>query len=296
VRDDNLKAGENPEGANQRDDQAQRRQDNDWDSFDFESWGIATEDPLITNGQLPASDTAGHEPAADPLENESVGAGWVSRGGILHWDGPETEDLGGSSYDARKEARSHWADDSIDLPPGAPDHLRTRSLRAWLLRQREADTEAIGQLLLERRRHEGDRDDDHDSSSSEQAEDSPLELELARRQAAIEVYEALVESLDEIATHSGPARLLVEFYLWLNERMAILASTAPAPAYLAAFVKEARLVPTDPLDNPADLPKTAATEPPPPTARSIAEWQGRAQAALSARRRIEQVSAPEPED
>jgi hypothetical protein len=169
-------------------------------------------------------------------------------------------------------------------------------LRAWLLRQREAETEAIGQLLLERRRHEGDRDDDQDSSPSEQAEDSPLELALTTRQAAIEVYEALVESLDEMATHSGPARLLVEFYLWLNERMVILESTAPAPAYQAAFAAQARLVPTDPLDSSADVPETAQTEPSPPTARSIAEWQGRAQAALLARRRIEQVSAPEPED
>jgi hypothetical protein len=151
----------------------------------------------------------------------------------------------------------------------------------------------MGQLLLERRRHEGDRDGGQDSSPTEQAEDSPLELALTTRQAAIEVYEALVESLDEVATHSGPARLLVEFYLWLNERMAILASTAPTPAYLAAFASEARLVPRDPLDSPADLPETA---PSPPTARSIAEWQGRVQAALSARRRIEQVSAPEPED
>jgi hypothetical protein len=295
VRDEDLKTPENPEGANHRDGQARQRQDNDWESFDFESWGTATEDPLSTNRRPSTDDTAGHEQAGEPLEDESPGAGWVSRGGILYWDDPGAEDLGGS-YDTRKEARSRWADDFIDLPPGAPDHLRTRSLRAWLLRQRLLETEAIGQLLLERRRHEGNREDDQDSSPSEQAEDSPLELELTTRQAAIEVYEALVESLDEMATHSGPARLLVEFYLWLNERLAILASAAPAPSYLAAFAAEARLAPMDPLDSPGDLPETGRTESPPPTARSIAEWQGQAQAALSARRRIEQVSAPEPED
>jgi hypothetical protein len=292
VRDDDFLAPENPEGANHRDDPARQRQDNDWEAFDFESWGAATEDPLSPNGRPSTDDRAGHEQAGEPLEDESLGAGWVSRGGILYWDEPGAEDLGGS-YDVRKEARSHWADDSIDLPPGAPDHLRTRSLRAWLLRQRLLETEAIGQLLLERRQHESNRDDDQDYSPSEQAEDSPLELALTTRQAAIEVYEALVESLDEIATHSGPSRLLVEFYLWLNERLAILASAAPAPSYLAAFAAEARLAPMDPLDSPGDLPETGQTD---PTARSIAEWQGRAQAALAARRRIEQVSAPEPED
>jgi hypothetical protein len=292
VRDDDLKAPENPEGANHRDGQAEQRREDEWESFDFDSWGTVMEDPFRTNGQ---DSMAGHETAAELDEDESPGGGWVSRGGILHWDEPGAEDLGGSS-DARREARSHWADDSIDLPPGAPDYLRTRSLRAWLLRQRLLETEAIGQLLLERRRHEADRDDDQDPSPPEQAEDTPLELALARRQAAIEVYEALVESLDEMATHSGPARLLVEFYLWLNERLAVLASTAPAPSYQAAFSAEARLAPMDLAGSSGDLPETSGAESPPLSARSVSEWQGRAQAALGARRRIEQVSAPEPED
>jgi hypothetical protein len=292
VRDDDLKAPENPEGANHRDGQTGQRREDDWESFDFDSWGTVMEDPLRTNGQ---DGMASRETGAELDEDESPGGGWVSRGGILYWDEPGAEDLGGSS-DARREARSHWADDSIDLPPGAPDYLRTRSLRAWLLRQRLLETEAIGQLLLERRRHEAERGSDQDPSPPEQAEDSPVELALAQRQAAIEVYEALVESLDEMATHSGPARILVEFYLWLNERLAVLASTAPAPSYQAAFSAEARLAPMDFADSPVDLPETSGAESPLLSARSIAEWQGRARAALGARRRIEQVSTPEPED
>jgi hypothetical protein len=88
----------------------------------------------------------------------------------------------------------------------------------------------------------------------------------------------------------------VEFYLWLNERLAILASTAPAPSYRTAFSAEARLAPMDLADNPGDSTETSGMESPSLSARSIVEWQGRAQAALGARRRIEQVSAPEPED
>jgi hypothetical protein len=296
VRDDDLKTPENSGGANHRDGQAEQRREDDWESFDFDSWGTAMEDSPSTNGRPSIEDgTAGHETAAEFEGDESPGGSWVSRGGILYWDDPGAEDSGGSS-DARREARSHWADDSIDLPPGAPDYLRTRSLRAWLLRQRLLETEAIGQLLLERRRHEADREDDQDSSPPEPAEDSPVELALAQRQAAIEVYEALVESLDEMSSHSGPARLLVEFYLWLNERLAILASTAPAPSYRTAFSAEARLAPMDLADNPGDSTETSGMESPSLSARSIVEWQGRAQAALGARRRIEQVSAPEPED
>jgi hypothetical protein len=293
VRDDNPTAPKNPESANHKANQAGQRQDNDWESFDFESWGTAMEDPPGANALPLTDERTGHGTAPQLEEGEPEGAGWVSHGGILYWDEPGDQDLEESS-DVRREAHSRWADDSIDLPPGAPDHLRTRSLRAWLLRQRLLETEAIGQLLLERRQSEVHLEDDQDSySASEPAEDSPLELELIKRQASIEVYEALVESLDEMATHSGPARLLVEFYLWLTERLALLASAPQAPS---DFAVRARIAPQDPLDNPSDSPETGQPGSPPPTARSIAQWQGQAQAALQARRRIEHVSAPEPED
>jgi hypothetical protein len=160
------------------------------------------------------------------------------------------------------------------------------------LRQRALETEGLGQLLLERRRLELG---ESAPPGAEDTDDSPLALAMLSRQAAIEVYEALVESLDEMATHTGPSRLLVEYYLWLNERLAILAQAAEAPK---DFAVHARLAPQDPLDESAvtSHPHDTGEADVPPTARSIAGWQGRAQAALEARRRIEQVSAPEPED
>ena len=253
-----------------------------WDQLILETWGQAD-----SNQDHPDS---GRD-AEPEEETKKTRPGWVSWGGVLRWEDPEDgeqEEQGG----AASEAASLWASDDIDLPPGAPDRFRVRGLRAWLLRQRALETEGLGQLLLERRRLDIGEDE---TSTSDDIDDSPLALAMLSRQAAIEVYEALVESLDEMATHTGPSRLLVEYYLWLNERLVLLARAAEAPADFAA---RAGLALPDPLNENTGMsePQGAGEDEPPPTARSVAEWQGRAQAALEARRRIEQVSAPEPED
>jgi hypothetical protein len=266
--------------GSRQDDSSRSRQSipdggSDWDEL-MRAWAAGEEDP-VPNGMY-AQDGAGEERAEDEE------ARWVSRGGILQWEESGEEGQEGQSK-AGSEAASRWAADMVDLPPGAPDYLRVRSLRAWLLRRRMLETEEMGQLLLERRRSGAGED-------SEEPADSPLELALLERQAAIEVYEALVESLDEMASHSGPARLLVEYYLWLNERLVMLADAAEAPADFAA---RAMLPLPDLADNGTGA-ESSRPEELPPTARSIAQWQGRAQAALAARRRIEQVSAPEPEE
>ena len=253
-----------------------------WDQLILETWGQAD----LNHDQ---SDSG--RDGAPEEETKKTRPGWVSWGGVLKWEDAEEseeEEPGG----AASEATSLWASDTIDLPPGVPDRFRVRSLRAWLLRQRALETEGLGQLLLERRRL--DRGED-EFSTSDDTDDSPLALEMLSRQAAIEVYEALVESLDQMATHTGPSRLLVEYYLWLDERLALLAQAAEAPE---DFALRARIAPQVPLDEGTGMsePQSAGEDQPLPTARSIAEWQGRAQAALEARRRIEQVSAPEPED
>jgi hypothetical protein len=250
-----------------------------WDQLILESWAQAG-----LKQDHPDSGQDGEQGEAEKKNRP----GWVSWGGILRWEDPEDgeqEEQGG----AASEATSHWASDTIDLPPGAPDRLRVRSLRAWLLRRRSLETENLGQLLLERRRLDLGEDE---ASTSDELDDSPLALALAERQAAIDVYEALVESLDEMASHTGPSRLLVEYYLWLNERLALLAGAAEAPE---DFAVRARIALPDPLNESVGTsePHNAGQA---ASARSIAEWQGRAQAALEARRRIEQVSAPEPED
>ncbi|MGO8947566.1 MAG: hypothetical protein ACLQUY_07865 [Ktedonobacterales bacterium] len=270
-------------------DQAGGHQDNDWDTFDFERWGAEADHDGADGRQYETTHAGLRNPATDQPDDE---AGWVSQGGILHWMEPGAEEFEKPS-DARTEAKSRWASDSIDLPPGAPDNLRLRSLRAWLLRQRLVETEALGELLLERRQLAASHEESEDSPPvSEVTEDSPLELELTTRQAAIEVYEALVESLDEMATHSGPARVLVEYYLWLNERLALLIATAPAQLDVSSFPM---LAPLDSVDESASSAEAHQSESP-ATAHSIAQWQGRLQAALQTRRRIEQVSTPEPED
>jgi|GEM_PF-1056925 hypothetical protein len=261
------------------DDRNQQDQQDAWDRFDFETWG---NDTASQNG------AGGINGATHQTHEEREPAHWVSQGGVLRWEEPG-DDEDQQRRDARAEAQSRWAADDIDLPPGAPDQLRLRSLRAWMLRQRQLETEAMGQLLLERRKAEMSGESREPDDSVSGATDSPFELALAEQQAAIEVYEALVESLDEMTTHNGPARALVEYYLWLNERLAMLASAPEAPA---EFGQQLMLAPLD-EGTAAELAQGQAQA---PTARSIAIWQGQAHAALQTRRRIEQVSAPEPED
>lgn len=261
----------------------------DWESFDFETWGVDdTTDGAAGNRDSAIAETDDQErlPESEPSEG-----GWTSHGGILRWVEPGDDDTEQGS-DPQSEAKSRWASESIEIPPGAPDYLRVRSLRAWLLRQRQLETEAIGQLLLERRLEATNETIDDIVSPVTEADDSPFELELASRQAAMEVYESLVESLGEMAAHSGPARVLVEFYLWLDERLALLATTAPSSLDVSSYGLQPPFDDAAEIASTSDIPMTR----PPATHREVAEWKGRAQAALQARRRIEQVSQPEPED
>lgn len=247
-------------------------QDNGWDTFDFEEWGVDGRDGAASNGHVHEDEDMD---ASAPRAPEGH---WTSQGGVLRWETPGDEDE--VKRDLRSEAASVWAADEVDLPPGVPDEARTRATRAWLARQRQLEAEEVGALLLER------REAGEEEGASADGE-GPYELALAEHQAAIETYERTLESLGDIEAHNGPARVLVEFYLWLNERLAMLAAMPEAPAEFAARLL---LVPVEDEENAPTVPQET------PTPRSTAQWQGCAEALLHARHRVEQVSAPEPED
>ena len=78
-----------------------------------------------------------------------------------------------------------------------------------------------------------------------------------------------------------------ELHLALTERLAELAMAPEAPAGFAARVLLAEV---------EDEEATAQGKAAAPTPRSTAEWEGQAQAVLLARKRVEFVTAPEPED
>jgi hypothetical protein len=266
---------------------ANGRGSDDWDGFDFDAWGAET----AANGD--AGGANGHsgklrQNSIDSSEEPDQDEGrWVSQGGVLRWEAPDDEEE--STPDPRAEARSRWADDEVDLPLGTPDALRIRSAHAWLVKQRALESEAQGELLLERRRIFGpsvDEGAEGHQPRRDAHEDSPLDVALAEHQASIEEYERLIEELDATVDHSGPARALVEYYLFLTERLAELASAPAAPAEFAARLL---LVPVED-EEASSGPKR------PVSPRESAEWQGRAEAVLQARRRVERVSAPEPED
>ena len=264
--------------------------DNGWDRFDFDAWGAKGSGSGLNgrNGGRDASESADHYADEDESERsvpDRPAGKWVSQGGVLNWEEPE--DFGDQGEPTiREEAESVWAADDVDLPPGAPDTARVRSARAWLARQRQREVDALGMLLLERREIYGDEELESGGSPRARREDNPLDLALAEHQAAVEEYEAMLAALDDIIAHNGPARALVEFYLWLGERLAELARAPEAPAGFAASL----------LLAPVEDEESAEPGEPAPTPRASSEWQGRAETVTQARRRVERVTAPEPED
>jgi hypothetical protein len=201
---------------------------------------------------------------------------WVTRGGVLFWEEPETYDESGA-LDLRAEAASEWAADDLNLPLGAPDTLRIRALRAWLARRRIEETDTLGILLLERRRLYPDAADESAVRRQASPESSPLDLEMLERQSASEEYERYLEQLADLEAHGALRRLLVEFYLALTERVGELANNPTAPE---DFAPELRVADEKPSSG-----ETSAEE--------SAEWRGRAEAAMLTRRRVERVTAPE---
>jgi hypothetical protein len=280
----------------------------DWNAFDWANWGQEPGEDgdgqdrgvrgtsgirgdlarlsRLDDGRSSRTDQLGEEGVADDGPTSGAGEGkWVSQGGILRWEGADDEDEAAGGI--RAEAESRWAADDVDLPPGAPDALRIRATRAWLARQRRLEAEAVGFVLAERRELQGsEAQREHAASRGAAPEDSPLDLALVQHTAGMQEYERLLELLDEVASHSGPARALVELHLVLTERLAELASAPEAPSGFATRVLLAEV----------EGEEAASQDQTVPTPRSTAEWEGRAEAVLAARRRVEWVTAPEPED
>lgn len=269
----------------------------DWDNFDFSAWGHAPDaDEVNGDGHTPPerddhySDGFLRPALADVDEEASTSGagGWVTQGGVLRWqaDDQDEGDEEGAAAPLREEAESAWASDEVDLPLGAPATARLRAVRAWLARRRLRETELIGALLLERRRlaqaHPADDADDDARQSPPENPNDPLALALAEAQAAADEYETLLGMLEETRAHVGPQAALVEFYLTITDRLATLAAQSVAPADFAErtlFMQVER--------QPAAGELT-------PSMRS--EWEGRAGAAVATRKRVEQVTAAEPED
>lgn len=258
------------------DDDEKRGDDDGWDSFDWDAVGDGTS----LNGHSDADEI--HDLSDDEPASEGQ---WVAQGGVLHWEESEgvPEDI---ASDLRREAQSPWASETLSLPLGAPDALRVRGVRAWLARQRMLENEAMGVLLLERRRQTAHEDDDASErrvqAQATASDIHPLDIALAEHQAALGEYESLLMALDDVAMHNGPAHVLVEYHFLLGDRIAALATAPEAPndfAEVELFMSIERA--------PASTPVTPQTQ---------AEWEGRAGAVLQTRRRVERMTAPEEEE
>ncbi|HEV2236443.1 MAG TPA: hypothetical protein VGR57_07245 [Ktedonobacterales bacterium] len=219
------------------------------------------------NGHQPAFDGARALDDAAPGDEEDASGtsagGWVSAGGVLRWEPAEAD------VAPQAEADSPLAAEHFEMPPGAPDAPRVAAVRAWLLRKRAVAGDDLGVLLLRQREA---RADEPPARRPRRGPPPPAEAELAlaEQQAAIEAYERLAATLDETLAHSGPARALVEYYLWLADQLdALLAESRELLAADPAL-------PADPL--------------------AVAGWNGRAQAVVATRGRVERMMAPAPEE
>jgi hypothetical protein len=276
----------------------------DRDTFNNARWGAAPDaDESGADGHASghAAEQVDHygdgflRPALADVDEEATtgqgGAGhWVTQGGVLRWQADTSDDdAEGTEVPLREEALSSWAADDVDLPLGAPPTARLRAVRAWLARRRLRETELIGALLLERRRLASSSDTDESAEDALETLASPpanphdpLALALAEAQAAADEYETLLGLLEETRAHVGPQAALVEYYLALTDRLATLASQPAAPESFAATTLF------------AEIERQPSTVELTPALRS--EWEGRASAALAARKRVEQVTAAEAED
>jgi hypothetical protein len=225
---------------------------------------FATDGPAAHNGHFPAPDPASDvEGAGDERDDGAAtrAGGWVSAGGVLRWEPGEEEEAPSAG------AHSALAAENFEMPPGAPDAPRVAAVRAWLSRQREVAGEDLGTLLL--RQREQRHAEPPAGRRARRGPDLPstVDVELTERQAAFDEFETLAVALDETVAHGGPGHALVEFYLWLADRLDGL--LAESRALLAGQ-------PADPL--------------------AVAAWNGRAQAVVAARGRVERMMAPAPED
>jgi hypothetical protein len=261
----------------------------DWDSFDWNKWGVPAEESASdgsgehghgANGA--ASDGMLRRALADSDDEgaSSAGGGWVSQGGVLHWNASDTEDPQ-EDPPLREEARAPWAAEDFELPLGAPAAPRVRAVRAWLARRRLRETDLIGELLLERRRLYP-TPEDGDPPALDDA--NPLAVALTEAQSTADEYETLLALLEDVRAHNGAAGVLIEYHLAVSELLAALAADPAAPDDFAARVLYSELT---------DEAATARAAAPAPTPRARAEWEGRAAAVLAARQRIERVTAAE---
>ncbi|HKV83798.1 MAG TPA: hypothetical protein VJN88_04535 [Ktedonobacterales bacterium] len=268
--------------------------DDGWDSFDWQQWGADEQasnghDGSLRDEQRDLSDQLGDDRRTslegEPSESQQPGGKWVTEGGVMRWETPDDAE---EAVTLQDEARSPFAADDFTVPAGAPPAARVRAVRAWLARQRERASEAIGYLLIERRQLQSAESVRDAGGRAEPVDgDDPLELALAEHQATMQEYEQLIEALDDIVTHSGPTRALIEYHLWLSERLAELARAPEAPATFAAQLLLAEVEDEEQSDT---QPRGATS------ARSHAEWEGRAEADAKTRRRVEWVSASEAEE
>jgi hypothetical protein len=122
------------------------------------------------------------------------------------------------------------SDDSLRLPESASILVRTHAVRAWLARRRQETTLEIGEvaLALQQAMMMQEPQDGRLRRRERQGQEEKLrhiQKELTEAQQRLSAYEEAQTLLEDCIAHTSGERMLVEYYLALEDLVQSVAET-----------------------------------------------------------------------
>lgn len=149
----------------------------------------------------------------------------IAEGGRLIWIDPRLADENGADDDDSPAHGSvldaltedDWSSDTLVLPPGAPDSARVRAAQAWVERHILVEQQRLNEATLSER----EAQQAYDASlpphrRRRPGPPLPEALATAAQQGVLDALDAAGRELRDL-TDRGIGRILVEWYLWLEQ-------------------------------------------------------------------------------
>jgi len=193
----------------------------------------------------------------------------------------KTVDFNDETFDSNDEdeigSDELLSDDSLRLPAGANILVRVHAVRAWLSRRREEAVHAVGdaalvlQEVMQRSQQQQELLRPRRRERLEQQEQlQRTQQQLNVTQAHLLAYEEVQTLLEECIAHASGERVLVEFYLELEDLVQRIVQSIPSP----------------PLDSLAELDAPGGLDTP-----EAQNTQARLQALADVQQRVEHIVA-----
>lgn len=118
------------------------------------------------------------------------------------------------------------SDDNLHLPENANILVRLHAVRAWLARRRDEASLAVGEAALALQEAFQPRQDEARPRRARRMQESDLsgrvaatELKLQEAQVSLAAFEEAQEWLEECIAHTQGERVLVEYYLMIEQAL-----------------------------------------------------------------------------